>query len=152
MRATAEVVVWWLALSGLWVLTLATPSAPELVAAGVAAVPCAAAAFFARRAMRGSWRPRAGWLKWWVSVPVAAVKETAAALVTVARHPSAGTFEEVAVPDEPAPEHEARLATATVVVGCTPGTMVVTSPPDEHRLLVHRLLPARSGTLERVTR
>jgi hypothetical protein len=42
MRATAEI-VWWLALTALWVRTLATPSAPELVAAAVAAVPCAAA-------------------------------------------------------------------------------------------------------------
>ncbi|MYW94184.1 hypothetical protein G3I59_27190 [Amycolatopsis rubida] len=151
MRATAEVVVWWLALTGLWVLTLATPSAPELAASAVAAAVCALAAFFARRAMCGSWRPRAAWLTW-SSVPVAAVRETAAALVTVFQHPSAGTFDEVAVPDEPQAEHDARLAVATVVIGCTPGTMVVTSPPEENRLLVHRLLPGRSATLERVSR
>jgi multisubunit Na+/H+ antiporter MnhE subunit len=148
----AEILLWWLALTGLWTLTLATPSAPELAAGAVAAAVCAVVARRARRAMRGSWRPRLPWLAWWASVPLSAVRESFTALVTVFKRPSAGRFDEVTVPAEPASRREARLATAVVVVGCTPGTMVVASPPDGDRIVVHRMFETRSAVLDRVTR
>ncbi|MET9267879.1 Na+/H+ antiporter subunit E [Amycolatopsis sp. NPDC004079] len=151
MRATTEIPLWWLALTGLWTLTLSTPSAPELLAGATAAAVCAIAARSARRAMRGSWRLKASWLTWLAPLPKAAVSESVAALRTVFQRPSAGKFERVTVPAAPRAEHEARLATATVVVGCTPGAMVVTSPPDDTRVVVHRLLPD-SPTLDQVTR
>jgi multisubunit Na+/H+ antiporter MnhE subunit len=149
MRPTVEFVLWWLALTGLWVLTLAAPAVPELLAGAVAAGLGAVAAVYARRATRGSWRPRLSWLKWLAPVPGAALRESAAVLF---RRPPAGTFEEVPLPAEPRPVHEARSAAAAVVVGCTPGTMVVASPPDDRRLVVHRLLPGPSPVLDRVRR
>ena len=147
MRATTEIPLWWLALTGLWTLTLSTPSAPELLTGAGAAAVCAIAARAARRAMRGSWQPKASWLAWCAPLPWAAVRESAAAVFTT---PSAGKFATIKVPPAPRPEHEARLAVATVVVGCTPGAMVVASPPDGNHLVVHRLLPD-SPTLDRVT-
>jgi multisubunit Na+/H+ antiporter MnhE subunit len=152
MRATAEILLWWLVLTGLWLLTLATPSAPEVITGAAFAALCAVAAGSARRAMRGSWRLRPSWLTWWATVPWAAVRDSVAALVTVFARPSAGRFDEVTVPAESGPEHEARLAVATVVGGCTPGTMIVASPPDGDRIVVHRLLRTPSATLDRVTR
>ncbi|MFE3176299.1 hypothetical protein ACFXPA_45445 [Amycolatopsis sp. NPDC059090] len=151
MRAATEIPLWWLVLTGLWTLTLSTPSAPELIAGASAALVCAIAARSARRAMHGSWRPKLGWLTWLTPLPKAAVSESVAALRTVFQRPAAGKFEKITVPTAPRPEHEARLATATVIVGCTPGAMVVASPPDDTDVVVHRLLPD-SPTLDQVTR
>ncbi|MGW7534378.1 hypothetical protein [Amycolatopsis sp. NPDC054798] len=152
MRAATEILLWWLALTGLWTLTLSAPSAPELLAGAGAAAVCALAARSARRAMRGSWHLKTRWLRWLAPLPKAAVSESVAALRTVFHQPSAGKFETITVPETPRAEHEARLATATVAVGCTPGAMVVASPPDSTRVVVHRLLPGPSATLDRVTR
>lgn len=151
MRAATEVLLWWLALTGLWILTLSTPTAPELIAGALAAAVCALAAHSARRAMNGSWQLKTRWLAWLAPLPKAAVGESVAALRTVFRHPSAGKCEKITVPSAPRAEHEARLAVATVIVGCTPGAMVVASPPDSTDVVVHRLLPD-SPTLDQVTR
>jgi hypothetical protein len=155
VRVTSEVLPWWLGLTGLWVLTLSTPSLPEVVAAAVAAVPCAFAARAARKAVGGAWRPRARWFRWLLAVPGAAVRESVQALVDVARHPRAGRFDTVALPDEPDAVHLARAACAAVVVGSTPGTMVVATPendPADRELVVHRLLDGDSRVLGQVRR
>ncbi|WIY00114.1 Na+/H+ antiporter subunit E [Amycolatopsis mongoliensis] len=152
MRVTSEVLPWWFGLTGLWVLTLSTPSLPEIVAAAVAALPCAFAARAARRAVGGAWRPKARWLRWLLAVPGAAVRESGRALVEAVRHPDAGRFDTTRLPDEPGAVHEARAACAAVVVGSTPGTMVVASPPDHRDLVVHRLLEGESRLLGEVRR
>ncbi|MEV6648602.1 Na+/H+ antiporter subunit E [Amycolatopsis sp. NPDC051371] len=155
MRVTSEVLPWWLGLTGLWVLTLSTPSLPEIVAAAVAAVPCAFAARAARKAVSGAWRPRARWFRWLLAVPGAAVRESAQVLVKVVRHPHAGRFATVSLPGEPDAVHEARAACAALVVGSTPGTMVVATPenaPADRELVVHRLLEGDSRVLDEVRR
>jgi multisubunit Na+/H+ antiporter MnhE subunit len=152
VRTTSEVLVWWLALNGLWLLTVSTPSWPETVVAAVLAVPCAFAARAARRAVDGAWRPRARWGRWLLTVPWTAVRESGQVLVEVVRHPRAGRFDTVSLPDEPGAVHEARAACAAVVVGSTPGTMVVASPPDGRELVVHRLLDGGSRLLDEVRR
>lgn len=147
-----EVLPWWLGLIGLWVLTLSTPSWPEIVVAAVAAVPCAFAARAARRAVGGAWRPRPSWLRWLLTIPGTAVRESASALVKVVRHPRAGRFDTVGLPAEPDAVRDARAALAAAVVGCTPGAMVVATPPDDHKLVVHRLLDGDSRVLDEVRR
>lgn len=150
-----EVLPWWLGLTGLWVLTLSTPSWPEIAAAAVAAVPCAFAARAARRAVGGAWRPRAGWLRWLLAIPGTAVRESGRALVKVVRQPSAGRFDTVGLPAEPDDVHDARAACAAALVGCTPGTMVVATPENpsaDRELVVHRLLEGDSRVLDEVRR
>ncbi len=143
---------WWLGLTGLWLLTLSTPSVPELTAAAVAALPCALGARAARRAMEGRWRPRVVWLRWPAEIPRAAVPEFVRALVTVWRRPHAGRFDRTVLPDEPEPVHEARLAAAAVAIGCKPAALVVATPPADRRMIVHRLLPGASPLLDQVSR
>ncbi len=150
VRATSEVLSWWLGLTGLWLLTLSTPSVPELAAAAVTALTCAFAARAARRALTGVWHPRIRWLRWVVEIPWTALRESALALVEVFRRPDAGRFTEVELPDEAERVQAARAAVAAVVVGCTPGTMVVTG--QSGKLVVHRLLEGDSPLLDRVTR
>jgi hypothetical protein len=143
---------WWLGLTGLWLLTLSSLSAPELVAAAAAALPCALVARPARLAMKGAWRPRLGWARWPAAIPLAALRESARALAVVFRRPGAGRFDDVELPEEPGSVHEARLAISAIVVGSTPAAMVVATPPGARRLVVHRLLDGGSPTLERVSR
>ncbi|MGW5720197.1 Na+/H+ antiporter subunit E [Amycolatopsis sp. NPDC003865] len=150
-----EVLPWWLGLTGLWVLTLSTPSWPEIGAAAVAAVPCAFAARAARRAVGGAWRLRAGWLRWLLALPGTAVRESGRAVVKVARQPRAGRFGTVALPEEPDAVHDARAACAAALVGCTPGTMVVATPENSsagRELVVHQLLEGDSRVLDEVRR
>ncbi|MBB4684024.1 Na+/H+ antiporter subunit E [Amycolatopsis jiangsuensis] len=151
MRTAVEIAAWWCGLAGLWLLTLSTPSAPELGAGAVAALVAAAAAFGARRALTGRWRFRLGWLRWFTSLPVSAVRESAVALTTVARNPEAGRLEHVELLDESRAVHDGRLAAAAFVVGCTPGTMVVAGAPGTGRLVVHRL-PGSGGKILRQVR
>jgi multisubunit Na+/H+ antiporter MnhE subunit len=141
-----EIAAWWVVLAGVWVLTINTMQVAELVAAAVFAVPCAVAAFAARRAMDGAWRPRAGWLRWFRRLPWAAFTETAAVLPR--RGP--GKFEDFELPEEPAASSQARKAIATVAIGLTPGTLVART--DERRLVVHRLSPRRSPVPGEVAR
>ncbi|WP_329063650.1 hypothetical protein [Amycolatopsis sp. NBC_01480] len=150
MRAAGEVAVWWFGLAALWLVTLSTPALPELLAGAVAALTAAVAAVAARHALGGRWRPKRSWWRWVAALPVAAVRESALALRTVFRDPTAGGFEEVALPDEPGPVREARLAAAALVLGCTPGTMVVSG--GSRVLLVHRLPGSGTRALRQVSR
>jgi hypothetical protein len=104
-----EVLGWWLGLTGQWLLTLSTVSAAELVAAGVVAGPCAFAARSARRAIGAAWRPRIGWVKWLGPIPWTAVRES---LRVLFRRVPDGTFEDVGLPAEAQPVHDARLASS----------------------------------------
>jgi hypothetical protein len=152
VRRVAEVVLWWVSLTALWLATLSSVSAPELLAASLCAIPCAAAAPAARRAMRGAWRPRPRWFSWLARVPLAIVTETAMVLAVVVRDPgkAAGELKTVDLPAEPPEVRDARQAVGTVVIGSSPGTMVVQCPPGA--LVVHRLLKRRSGILDAVHR
>jgi multisubunit Na+/H+ antiporter MnhE subunit len=152
MGRTVEILCWWVLLTGLWLVTLSSVSAPELLAAGFCAIPCAFAARTARRAMNGAWRPTPRWFSWLPRLPHAIVTDTAMALALVLRHPerASGELETVDLPDEPPEVVHARQAIGTVVIGCSPGTMVVDCPP--RALIVHRLLKRRSSLLDAVRR
>ncbi|HVV14556.1 Na+/H+ antiporter subunit E [Amycolatopsis sp.] len=150
MKTVAEAGAWWIALVGLYILTLSSPSVPELVAAACIAAAGAVAARAARLAMGDVWRPRAGWARWLVTVPWAALRESVTALVTVFREPAAGHVETLTLPCEPRARGAARQAVATVAIGCTPGTMVIAAPAGE--LLVHRLTEGAAPVLDRVRR
>ncbi|HWD06816.1 MAG TPA: Na+/H+ antiporter subunit E [Amycolatopsis sp.] len=151
MRRALEVGAWWCGLAGLWLLTLSTPSVPELVAGALAALCGAAAAVGARRALGGRWQFAPGWLRWLGPLPVAAVRDSVAALVTVVRDPEAGRVERVRLPAEPRPRHDGRLAAAALVFGCTPGTMVVAGASGSGELVVHRLPGSGTRTMRQVT-
>ncbi|MEU4672365.1 hypothetical protein AB0F91_31405 [Amycolatopsis sp. NPDC023774] len=149
-QATLEVGWWWLGLTGLWLLTLSSPTAPEVAAGALGSLVCAWAARVSRRVLGGRWGCRPKWISWAVRVPVAALRESALAWRAVLEDPSAGELEAIALPREPANRREGRVATATLVLGCTPGTMVVTQ--DGARLLVHRLPGGGTAALRQVAR
>ncbi|MFE0020915.1 hypothetical protein [Amycolatopsis sp. NPDC059021] len=140
-----RVLAWWVALTAAWLLTTSTVDIAELVAAAVAAVPCAVIAPFAGRALGGVEKPRASWLRWFLPVPRAVTTETVRAL----RTRETGHFETLRLP---ADRIAARQAVATVAIGLSPGAMVADVPPGGRTVVVHRLLPGASAVLEKIRR
>jgi multisubunit Na+/H+ antiporter MnhE subunit len=110
-----ETLVWWLVLVGVWVSTLSTVTAQEVVAATVAGLPCAVAATVARRTYRGRWKPVRAW-----RLPVAILRDCAALL-----------SRDSAIRRIPVQPKE--KAVQTMVVSASPGTVVL---DDEGRSLV----------------
>lgn len=145
--AAAELLWWWGACVGIWLLTLSSVTVPELTVATACGLPCALAARAARRAVGGAWLPRPGWVAWLVLLPGAVVADTgrlAAVLPRAARRRlDPGRLRDIPLPgSEPDPVAAAHRALASLVVSASPGTVVVDSDPEEGRLMVHSF---RSG-------
>jgi multisubunit Na+/H+ antiporter MnhE subunit len=140
-----EVVFWWAAGVGMWLLTLSSISSPELVAAVAAGLPCAVMAVLARRAVGGPLAPRRAWLRWSLPVPAAIVADTVrvlalAAGVLVGRPVPEGDLRSVTLPRDPDDRAwQNRQAAAAVLVTTSPGTVVVDLDPDSGEMLVHHL-------------
>jgi multisubunit Na+/H+ antiporter MnhE subunit len=145
VRAVAEVVCWWVALSAVWLLTASSVTVSETVAAAVFALPAAVVAAAARRSLGGLEGPRLRWWRWFVRVPLTAVAET----VTALRVRGPGRTERLRLPDE---RLEARQAVATIAIGLSPGAMVADVPRDEPAVIIHRLVPGRLRVLDEVRR
>jgi multisubunit Na+/H+ antiporter MnhE subunit len=156
-----ETLVWWVALCGLWLLTLSTFPTPELVAAVVVALPCAAAATVARRAVGASWRVRPGWARWLRPLPVAVLADTVRVLAVVLRRPVVRAERGRLLRVVPHPESDARYAAtqralAVIALSLPPGSVVVGADDapgrDGDELLLHVLAdgpPRMNEVIER---
>ena len=143
-----ETVAWCAVLTGVWMLTVAPPDAPDAWLAAAAGLPCALVSVLARYAMGDRWRPGRETLRWLVLVPVAAVTDTARVLTVPLRsaRSAVGRGDLVQVP-LPAGGGVARVRTrraeATLAVCATPATIVVDTRRDEEALVVHRMVEGR---------
>lgn len=157
MRTLAEVVFWWAACVGLWLLTLSSMSLPEAAIAAGCALPCALLAVVARRAVGGSWPVQPGWLRWLLPLPVAVVADGVRVLgrgagVLIGRVP-AGEVRAVRLHrDAAAGRWRTRQALATVLVTATPGTVVLDVAEDSGEMRVHALGAGRPSMEEVVRR
>jgi multisubunit Na+/H+ antiporter MnhE subunit len=157
MRTLAEVLVWWAACLGLWVLTLSSVSPPEVLTAAGCALPCAVLAVVARHAVGGSWPVQPGWVRWLLPVPVAVVADGArvlgrAATVLTGRRPSGNTRTVRLHRDHAAGRWRTRQALATVLVTTAPGTVVLDIAEDSGEMRVHDLGAGRPAMEEVVRR
>lgn len=143
MRAVAETAAWWPVLVLVWLATLNSFSAEELVASVVLGLPCAVAARAARRAAGVHWTFRPGWARWLPALPAAIAHDTVGVLLLAVRRPGDDSFRDVAMPAHPDGGQE---AAATVALSATPGSVVVDA--DDNHLLVHSVPLGRTG-LER---
>jgi hypothetical protein len=75
-KALLELVLWWIAGTLSWLVTVSTASVPETVAAASTALLCAVLGRMARRAMGFRAAARGIWLRWAAPVPAAAVADT----------------------------------------------------------------------------
>jgi multisubunit Na+/H+ antiporter MnhE subunit len=153
-----EGLFWEAACTGVWLLTLSSVSTPELVTAVLAGIPCAVLAIVVRRAVGGSWSPRAAWTGWLLRLPVAVLADTVrvlglAAGVLVGRRLPDGEIREVRLPvDRPASRWRARQAGVETLVSATPGTVVADVDQRSGRMLLHALGDGRPSMDEVVRR
>jgi multisubunit Na+/H+ antiporter MnhE subunit len=158
VRYLVEGVIWLALCVGVWLLTLSSVSTPELVAAVLAAVPCAVLAVVVRRTIGGSWSPRPAWAAWLVTLPVAVLADTVrvlglAAGVLVGRRLPDGELRELPLPvDRPAGRWHARQAAVGTLVNATPGTVVADVDERTGRVLIHALGDGRPSMEEVVRR
>jgi multisubunit Na+/H+ antiporter MnhE subunit len=157
MRQLSELLFWWAAAMGVWLLTLSSMTLPEVSIAAAAGLPCAVVAIAARRAVGGSWPPRPAWLRWAAPLPVAVVADGVrvlgrAAGVLVGRRIGDGEIRPVQLPVErPAPRRHSREAMAVALVSATPGTVVFDLDDDSGRMHLHALGSGRPQVDEAVT-
>lgn len=145
MIRVVEVLVWWAAPFGVWLLTLSTLPVAELTVAAAAALLCAVAATVGRRAADERWRVRARWLRWLVVLPVAVVADACRVLlVPLRRQPQGrppGRLREIRLePETDGTLATTRLAVATTVLSVAPGTFVVDTHSEDDVLVVHSLV------------
>ena len=158
MTRLAETVVWWAVGIGVWLLTLSSMSAPEVVAAVVAALPCAVLAVAARRAVEGSWAPQLRRLRQVLPLPVAVGADTVRLLgraaAVLAGHPiPAGDLREVRLErDRGAERWAAHQATAVALVSASPGSVALHVDEKTGQLLLHMLGSGRPRMEEVVRR
>jgi multisubunit Na+/H+ antiporter MnhE subunit len=157
VRYWPEIVLWWAACLGLWLLTLSSITLPELVVGAVAALPCAVLAVLARRAVQGSWPARPAWIRWLLPLPVAVVADSVrvlglAAGVLIGRRIPDGELRRLRFPrDEDAGSRRTREAVAVLLVNTSPGTVVL-DIDDSGEMLLHSLGGGRPRMEEVVRR
>lgn len=159
LGALGEILVWWVLTAAVWLATVTSLTSAELAVAVACTLPCAVAARAARRANRGRWRFRIGWLRWvaivMLEVPVQTAQAWAYALkalpaISVRRR--RGVISEVALPPEPEPVAAARRAAVVLAFATTPGTIVLESDPCSGNVLLHRARPGRGRLGQAVQR
>lgn len=148
VAAVAEVIAWWAATVGLWLLTLSFVTGQDLLLAVLGALPCALAAVLVRRRLHGWWSPPWRSLLWVGRLPFSVASDTVAVLrfpwlKLMGRRKQEGRF--VGLPVQAGsdvPACSAR-AVATALLSMTPCSFVVDEDCDTGELLVHRLVPSR---------
>jgi multisubunit Na+/H+ antiporter MnhE subunit len=151
-----EVLAWCPLLFGLWLLTLASVSIAESIAAGISAVLCAVIARAGRRASRVRWHPDPGWLRWFALLPIAICVDTVRVFAIAVRmafgRPAPQRWDRIELPaDRSTARADARRAAAVLALSTAPGSFVVDAPPDGP-LLVHTLVSVPPRIDERVGR
>lgn len=147
-----ELACWWAVAIGVWLVTLSSVNAQDLVAAIVLGLPCALAACAGRRAVEGSWAPEPRWVAWLPALAAAVLADTARMARFVLRRDRGdpGTrFRTVELATSgPNAGHE---ALATLALSATPATFVADVDPDRDVVVVHEVV-AGTPHLDRVVR
>jgi multisubunit Na+/H+ antiporter MnhE subunit len=132
--------IWWCVAVGVWIASLSAWSTQDFVVAAGCALPCAAAAVAARRAVRGAWRPRLRALRWVAVLPWSMATGAVAVLTLPFRSGRGVGFREVVLDDD--------HALAIAVLSSTPGTYVTSFDPESGTALVHAA-GTRASAVER---
>lgn len=143
---TWEVLLWWLGLTGLWLLTASSPTPPEVVTGLVAALLCALLTVTCRVALGGRWRFRLRWLAWLAPLGWEVLIDS----VRLRPGRVAEGFTEIELPPQASPERAAaHRCAATMVVASSPSTVLVDERAD--RIVLHPL-PGGHDAVRRVVR
>ena len=149
MRRAVEVLLWWVALTGLELMLVSAVDRWELLVALGLGLLGALVAVAARVAQPTSWRFRPTWLGWLLRLPLAIVGDTARVLLAAARA-SAGEWRTFPVAEAAGDDATARGARAlgALVMSMSPGSVVVDIDPAEGIARVHAFGTAGGSALE----
>ncbi|HEY9476042.1 MAG TPA: hypothetical protein VIS06_19610 [Mycobacteriales bacterium] len=162
MRRGIEVAIWFVLLTGVYLVLVGPVTGPEVGVGTAVAATSAVLAVLARSAERLRDRPMIRWLTWLVPLPAAVLADTGrlAGLLfrrLTRRYPTGGTdgikgFTQIQLGPSDAVHRPAQLALAMWVVSIAPGCYVVDADHERGVLTVHRISGASSGPEKRVGR
>lgn len=139
-----EIALWWALMVGVWDLTLAGTTLPEILAATAAGFVSAVGAYAARRLIGGTWIPKPRWLTWLPVIAVNAVADTVRAFGLAARHvvhrDVDAAFGEVPLRRRSELEADIHRGLATLAITSTPGSVIYDEDTDGSRLFKHELV------------
>lgn len=137
-----EVLFWWGACLGIWLLSLSAISGQELLVSVIVSLPCGIFALVGRLAAGGRWGVRPEWFTGLAILPVAIVNDALQVLASVIRSPGRqGEF--VRIPIRDGSGHgrrpNGRRAVATFLTSLTPSSIVMEIDPETGEALVHKI-------------
>ena len=147
-----EVILWWGACLGIWLVSLSAISGQELLVSVLVSLPCGVAALVGRLAATNRWGFHPSWLRGAVLLPVTIVSDAIQVLASVLLAPSRqGDFVKVRISHGAGdtPEAEGRRTVATFLTTITPASIVTDVDPDTGEALVH-VIPVRGPHMEQV--
>jgi hypothetical protein len=155
IAATAvELVIWTVVLVAVWVATLTTVGALELVVAVLVAVPLAVLATATRRVLDAPAGLPAGWWRWAARLPGAVVADTARLAVATVRairtRTPLGCERTLPLSDPPSREPDSRTSIGAITISTTPASYVADVRDDA--LIVHALSDEPSALERAVAR
>jgi multisubunit Na+/H+ antiporter MnhE subunit len=140
-----ELLVWWVATTGVWIVSLSAYASQDLIAALACGLPCAILAVLARRAVRLAARPPGELLRWLAALPWSIAVDTARVLALPWRpkaRSTAGEFRRMPIgPPGTSAAAVGRRSAAALLMSSTPGAYVVDVDPDTGTALVHAVGP-----------
>jgi multisubunit Na+/H+ antiporter MnhE subunit len=139
-----EIAAWWALMVGVWDLTLAGTTLPDILAAIGAGFVSAVGAHVARRLIGGNWAPSPRWLLWLPVIVVNAVADTARAFTLAARHVVRrdvdATFGDVPLRRRSDRDADIHRGLATLAITSTPGSVIYDEDIEGSRLFKHELV------------
>ncbi|HLI55212.1 MAG TPA: Na+/H+ antiporter subunit E [Acidimicrobiales bacterium] len=141
LGVAGEILLWWGASFGVWLISLSALSGQELLVAALASIPCGAAAYGTRRVIGDTWTARPRWLGAALVLPVAIVTDTAQVLWAAATG-KRGRFVRVRTGFAgDSTEARAGRGVAVALVSTSPGSYALDIDPGTGEMLVHSLAP-----------
>jgi multisubunit Na+/H+ antiporter MnhE subunit len=139
-----EMALWWALMVGVWDLTLAGTTLPDILAAVGAGFVSAVGAYVARRLIGGAWTPNARWLLWLPVIAVNAVADTVRAFALAARHVVRrdvdANFGQVPLRRRAARDADIHRGLAALAITSTPGSVIYDEDVEGSRLFKHELV------------
>lgn len=146
VRAATEVVGWTVVGVLVWLATLSSVGPADVALAVVSSLACGFAARQGRRATRGHWRGKVGWLRLPFTVLAALVVDTPRTLrlpwAVLRGRAEPGHLQRFELPREPEPLAATRRALAATALSATPSSVVLDADPETGHVLLHVVEPA----------
>jgi multisubunit Na+/H+ antiporter MnhE subunit len=139
-----EIALWWALMVGVWDLTLAGTTLPDISAAIGAGLVSAVGAYVARRLIGGNWVPSPRWMLWLPVIAVNAVADTVRAFALAARHVVHRDIDanlgEVPLRRRSERDADIHRGLAALAVTSTPGSVIYDEDVEGSRLFKHELV------------